>query len=98
MIECRVATCDAQDAGELVGAAQRGWLVVSPDPTVPVVCPLHADYLTVGSHHVFGPEYQLLPSRVPVDGDTLITKDGIYQRHAGEWVLEQWWDRAGAAA
>lgn len=98
MIECRIDACDLSHTGARDAAAGEGWVIVSPNPAVPALCPLHAEHLVVGSEHVFGPEYEQLASRVPVDGDTLLTVDGIYQRLGDEWVLEQRWDWVGAAA
>ena len=90
VLTCAWQHCDAEDFGERVGAAERGWLVASPDPAVPVLCPLHGDNVAAG-RQTFGPEYENLPSRVPAIGDLLITPVGRYMRVLDGWVLEGGW-------
>ena len=97
MIDCR-ALCTATHPGPRDDAIEDGWLIVSPDRAAPVLCPDHANLHIAPHAHVFGPEYEMLASRVPVDGDYLITSVGIHCRVGDGWVLVQEWPVKVAAA
>lgn len=99
MIRCR-ETCTARHDGPRDEATADGWLVVSPDPAVPALCPVHASMLIPADAHVFGPEYEQLASRVPVDGDYLITDAGIRLRWRDKWsttIVYHWPAKVDAA-
>jgi hypothetical protein len=90
VLTCAWQHCDEEHPGTRAEASAWGWLVASPDPAVPVLCPLHGDNIAAG-RQTFGPEYETLPSRVPVIGDLLITPVGRYMRVLDSWVLEGGW-------
>lgn len=84
-LTCGRPGCEERTWDDRQLAHVLGWLIASPDRSVPVFCPLHGAELADG-RQTFGPEYRVIDSRVPAEGDLLIDSTGIYTRERGQWT------------